>query len=94
MADVTLRQVRKSYGNVEIIHGIDLHIQSGEFVVFVGPVASGPGQSRDFQWHVGAEFGGAQRHGHYLGALEHVGDLQQRGDARVSIGLPTLLHDR
>ena len=37
MADVTLRQVRKDYAGVEVIHGIDLHIESGEFVVFVGP---------------------------------------------------------
>src|SRR4249919_1407887 len=43
MADVTLRQVRKSYGNLHILHGIDLDIKSGEFIVFVGP--SGCGKS-------------------------------------------------
>jgi multiple sugar transport system ATP-binding protein/alpha-glucoside transport system ATP-binding protein len=43
MADVTLRQVKKSYGNVHILHGIDLDIGSGEFIVFVGP--SGCGKS-------------------------------------------------
>jgi multiple sugar transport system ATP-binding protein/alpha-glucoside transport system ATP-binding protein len=43
MADVTLRQVKKSYGNVHILHGIDLDIKSGEFIVFVGP--SGCGKS-------------------------------------------------
>jgi len=43
MADVTLRQVKKSYGNLNILHGIDLDIRSGEFVVFVGP--SGCGKS-------------------------------------------------
>ena len=37
MADVTLRQVKKSYGNLHILHGIDLDIKSGEFIVFVGP---------------------------------------------------------
>jgi ABC-type sugar transport system ATPase subunit len=43
MADLKLRNVRKSFGNLEILHGIDLDIQSGEFVVFVGP--SGCGKS-------------------------------------------------
>ncbi|TIM52274.1 MAG: ABC transporter ATP-binding protein [Mesorhizobium sp.] len=43
MADVTLRQVKKSYGNLNILHGIDLDIKSGEFIVFVGP--SGCGKS-------------------------------------------------
>ncbi|MBN9244619.1 MAG: sn-glycerol-3-phosphate ABC transporter ATP-binding protein UgpC [Mesorhizobium sp.] len=43
MADLTLRQVKKSYGNVHVLHGIDLDIQSGEFIVFVGP--SGCGKS-------------------------------------------------
>ncbi|WP_029354956.1 sn-glycerol-3-phosphate ABC transporter ATP-binding protein UgpC [Bosea sp. 117] len=43
MADLTLRDVRKSYGGMEILHGIDLDIASGEFVVFVGP--SGCGKS-------------------------------------------------
>ena len=43
MADLTLRQVKKSYGSVHILHGIDLDIKSGEFIVFVGP--SGCGKS-------------------------------------------------
>jgi multiple sugar transport system ATP-binding protein/alpha-glucoside transport system ATP-binding protein len=43
MADLTLRDVKKAYGNVEILHGIDLDITSGEFIVFVGP--SGCGKS-------------------------------------------------
>ncbi|HEV7254006.1 MAG TPA: sn-glycerol-3-phosphate ABC transporter ATP-binding protein UgpC [Mesorhizobium sp.] len=43
MAELTLRQVRKAYGAVEILHGIDLDIASGEFIVFVGP--SGCGKS-------------------------------------------------
>ncbi|MBE7184028.1 MAG: sn-glycerol-3-phosphate ABC transporter ATP-binding protein UgpC [Methylobacterium mesophilicum] len=43
MANLTLRQVRKAYGQVEILHGIDLDIKSGEFIVFVGP--SGCGKS-------------------------------------------------
>lgn len=43
MADLTLRDVKKSYGNLHILHGIDLDIKSGEFIVFVGP--SGCGKS-------------------------------------------------
>jgi len=43
MADLTLRQVRKSFGGLTILHGIDLEIKSGEFIVFVGP--SGCGKS-------------------------------------------------
>jgi len=43
MADLTLRDVKKSYGNLNILHGIDLDIKSGEFIVFVGP--SGCGKS-------------------------------------------------
>ena len=43
MAELELRDARKSYGNVEIIKGIDLDVEDREFVVFVGP--SGCGKS-------------------------------------------------
>jgi len=43
MAHLKLNGLRKSYGEVETLHGIDLEIQDGEFVVFVGP--SGCGKS-------------------------------------------------
>ncbi|WP_064685026.1 ABC transporter ATP-binding protein [Rhizobium bangladeshense] len=43
MAELTLKQVRKSFGALEVIKGIDLEVASGEFVVFVGP--SGCGKS-------------------------------------------------
>lgn len=43
MAEVRLRNVRKSFGSVQVLKGIDLDIASGEFVVFVGP--SGCGKS-------------------------------------------------
>ncbi len=43
MANVVLKDVRKAYGDVEILHDINLEIAEGEFVVFVGP--SGCGKS-------------------------------------------------
>jgi multiple sugar transport system ATP-binding protein len=43
MTDISLQNVRKAYGDVEVIHGIDLAVESGQFIVFVGP--SGCGKS-------------------------------------------------
>lgn len=43
MSDLSLKNIRKSYANLEVLHGIDLDITSGEFIVFVGP--SGCGKS-------------------------------------------------
>ncbi|WP_035055382.1 ABC transporter ATP-binding protein [Andreprevotia chitinilytica] len=43
MAAVNLRNVQKRFGDVTTLHGIDLDIAEGEFVVFVGP--SGCGKS-------------------------------------------------
>ena len=37
MADVNLKSVKKTYDKTEVIHGVDLDINSGEFIVFVGP---------------------------------------------------------
>ena len=46
MADVTLTNIRKSFGAVDVIKGVDLEINAGEFVVFVGhystPLPVGP----------------------------------------------------
>jgi multiple sugar transport system ATP-binding protein len=43
VADVHLIDVAKAYGDVQILHGINLEIRDGEFMVFVGP--SGCGKS-------------------------------------------------
>ncbi|NTT84356.1 ABC transporter ATP-binding protein [Tabrizicola fusiformis] len=43
MGNITLSNVRKSFGETHVIPGIDLAIEEGEFVVFVGP--SGCGKS-------------------------------------------------
>ncbi|MCG5479792.1 ABC transporter ATP-binding protein [Sinorhizobium alkalisoli] len=43
MANIELKNVRKAFGALEVIKGIDLTIRKGEFMVFVGP--SGCGKS-------------------------------------------------
>jgi multiple sugar transport system ATP-binding protein len=43
MAYLELKNIKKSFGEVDIIKGVDLQIQKGEFIVFVGP--SGCGKS-------------------------------------------------
>jgi multiple sugar transport system ATP-binding protein len=43
MASVTLRNIKKSYGAVQVIHGVNLDIEDGSFVVLLGP--SGCGKS-------------------------------------------------
>ena len=43
MGSLQLKSVRKSFGNVDVIKGIDLDVKDGEFVIFVGP--SGCGKS-------------------------------------------------
>ncbi len=53
MADVDLREVHKTYENLEIIHGVDWHIDDGEFVVIVGP--SGCGKSTLLRMIAGLE---------------------------------------
>ena len=53
MSEVTLTSVVKSFGANEVIHGIDLEVRSGEFVVFVGP--SGCGKSTLLRMIAGLE---------------------------------------
>ncbi len=53
MASLTLRDVRKSYGSTQVMHGVDLDIVDGEFVVFVGP--SGCGKSTLLRMIAGLE---------------------------------------
>lgn len=53
MATVELRNAYKRFGAVEVIHGIDLQLEHGEFVVFVGP--SGCGKSTLLRMIAGLE---------------------------------------
>jgi multiple sugar transport system ATP-binding protein len=53
MAEVTVRDVRKNYGQVEVLHGIDVDIDDGQFVVLVGP--SGCGKSTLLRMIAGLE---------------------------------------
>ena len=43
MSDIRLHNITKSFGPIEVLHGVDIDIRNGEFVVFVGP--SGCGKS-------------------------------------------------
>ena len=53
MTQVTLRGAQKRFGDVQVIHGVDLDISDGEFCVFVGP--SGCGKSTLLRMIAGLE---------------------------------------
>jgi len=50
---IALRQIRKTYGSLEVIHDVDIDIASGEFLVLVGP--SGCGKSTLLRMIAGLE---------------------------------------
>ena len=53
MASIDISDVRKSYGRTPVLHGVDLNIEDGEFVVLVGP--SGCGKSTLLRMIAGLE---------------------------------------
>ena len=53
MAEVSLRRIVKRYGANQVVHGVDLDVGHGEFVVFVGP--SGCGKSTLLRMIAGLE---------------------------------------
>ena len=53
MAEIRLRDIHKSFGSNEVIHGVDWSINDGEFVVIVGP--SGCGKSTLLRMIAGLE---------------------------------------
>ncbi|AWB47272.1 ABC transporter ATP-binding protein [Gemmobacter aquarius] len=80
MTGVTLQNVVKRYGDAQVIHGVDLTVEDGEFCVFVGP--SGCGKSTLLRMVAGLEetTGGAIR----IGARDVThADPSERGVAMV-----------
>ena len=53
MATVTLNNIKKSFGQTDVIYGIDMEIEDGEFIVIVGP--SGCGKSTLLRMVAGLE---------------------------------------
>ncbi|MCX8280241.1 sn-glycerol-3-phosphate ABC transporter ATP-binding protein UgpC [Phyllobacterium sp. 0TCS1.6C] len=53
MASVSIRDVTKTYGNVDVMHGVSVDIEDGEFVILVGP--SGCGKSTLLRMIAGLE---------------------------------------
>ena len=53
MASVALKNIIKNYGDVEVVHGVNLEIEDGSFVVFLGP--SGCGKSTLLRMIAGLE---------------------------------------
>lgn len=53
MSHIDINSIVKSYGKVDVIHGIDVHIEEGEFAVLVGP--SGCGKSTLLRMIAGLE---------------------------------------
>ena len=53
MGAVTIRDVRKNYGSLEVLHGVSIDIADGEFVILVGP--SGCGKSTLLRMIAGLE---------------------------------------
>jgi multiple sugar transport system ATP-binding protein len=53
MASVTIQAVKKNFGDVPILHGVDIDIQDGSFTVLVGP--SGCGKSTLLRMIAGLE---------------------------------------
>ena len=53
MASVTLKNIVKKYGDIQVVHGVDLTIEDGSFVVLLGP--SGCGKSTLLRMIAGLE---------------------------------------
>ena len=84
MAEVTVRNVVKRYGTVQVMHGVSVDIEDGEFVVLVGP--SGCGKSTLLRMIAGLEVISG-------GEIAHRRPRRQRRDAegpRHRHGVPVL----
>ncbi len=53
MSEIAFRNVKKTYGKTPVVHGVDLLVRNGEFVVILGP--SGCGKSTLLRMVAGLE---------------------------------------
>ena len=53
MAEIRINKLRKAFNHFEVVHGVDIHVEDGEFCVFVGP--SGCGKSTVLRMVAGLE---------------------------------------
>ena len=53
MATLSLENVKKSFGKTDVIHGVSIDVEEGEFIVIVGP--SGCGKSTLLRMVAGLE---------------------------------------
>ena len=84
MAIVQLRDVRKSFGGAEVIHGVSIDVADGEFVVIVGP--SGCGKSTLLRMVAGLE----AHHGRRGRHRRSRGEPARAQGARHRDGVPEL----
>ena len=89
MASVAIRDVRKAFGATSVIHGVDISIRDGEFVVLVGP--SGCGKSTLLRMIAGLEniTAGEIRNGRSSvgdGGNLVAGPAQEHRDQRADVG--------
>ncbi len=77
MANVEFKQAVKRYGDLTVIHGIDLKLDSGDFIVFVGP--SGCGKSTLLRMVAGLE--------DLTEGEVHIGDVDMTEVAAVDRGI-------
>ena len=80
MTEIILKNIYKSYDQTEVIHGVDLKLESGKFLVLVGP--SGCGKSTLLRIIAGLE---KVTSGNILIDGEHVNNVSaaERGLAMV-----------
>ena len=90
MASIPIKNVRKSYGKDEVVHGVNLEIANGEFVVILGPSGCvGFGDWAPDPWQMGSNFfrgGKSARTGCQGVSRENEWPCQETCILRVSAG--------